>query len=832
MAGRHRQPVRRVRSQTSCCVSWPKMHDLRYAIRMLLKAPGFSATAIFALALGIGATTAMFAVIYAFLLRPLPFADADKLVMLQSRSTSSGSDLGVNYLDFTDWRAQAGSFAEMAFFNLRWNGNLQARDGSTQTLKTTFTTANLFTLLGVQPALGRNFIAADDEAGAPKVVMLSERVWRNSFGADPSVIGREINLDGASHTVVGVMPTQFRFPSQTDLWVPMGAFFAQIGGRTWRADQVIARLKPGVTVEQARTEMGLIGDRLAAQYPDTNKEIGATALPLREHWTGEVRGSLVLLLGACGAVLLIACANVGQLLLARASSRQRELLVRAALGASRARLAGQLLTESALLAFIGSAGGILLAFWLVDVVAASIPVELPFWIQIDVNPMVLAFTIAVSCVSGIAAGSLPAWNTTRVDVAESLKRSGAGNTGGTEAGGRLRDILTAAQVAASVVLLVGASLVLRSMLNLSSVDPGFDARNVVMFEVNPTYRGEESAQVRVDRYARLLERTAQVPGVALAASNNSPPFIPQRPWNRSEVTAEGESVDEQADNPLVNFQTVSPDYFELLKVPLLRGRVFEPRDNLDGKGVCIVSETLAERLWPGQDAIGKRLELGASIGQQNEWLEVIGIVRDVRHQALDRAAGPDVYKPALQLAWKQMHFLVRARPGVDPMSLVPSLQRRIAASEPGVGAFNFMSLGEEVANSMWQPRLRAWLLGFFSIVSLSLAATGLYGVVGYRVVQRTREIGIRMALGATRAAVMRLILRTSLAAVAAGLVLGIAGALMLARALRASLFGINGTDFASYAAACLLLAATAVLACWRPARRATLVNPIIALRSE
>ena len=805
--------------------------EIRYALRMLRKTPGFTAIAVFALALGIGATTAMFAVIYAFLLRPLPFAQADQLVMLQSRSTKSGTDLGVNYLDFTDWRQQSNSFAEMAFFNLRWNGNLQARDGGTQTLKTTFTTANLFSLLGVEPALGRNFMPADDEPNAAKIVLISDRVWRRTFGADRNILGREVNLDGTPRTIVGVMRKGFRFPTQTDLWIPGTEFFAANNNRTWRADQAIARLKPGATVQQARAEISLIAERLAAQYPDTNKEIGSAVVPLRQHWTGEVRGSLIVLLAACGGVLAIACANVGQLLLARASSRQRELLVRAALGASRARLAGQLLTESAILALLGSAAGILLAYWLVDVVATAIPVELPFWIEIDVNRSVLAFTVLVSCITGIVAGSLPAWSTTRVDVSEALKRSGAGSSGATESGRRMRDVLTAAQVAVSVVLLVGASLVLRSMLNLSAVDPGFDPRSVLMFEVNPTYRGAESAQVRVDRFSRLLERIAQVPGVAGTAANNSPPFVAQRPWNRSALTAEGQPLDQQTANPLANFQTVSSDYFSLMKIPLLRGRVFDARDNLDAPGVCIVSETVAARLWPAEDALGKRVAVGKN-PEPDEWMQVVGVVRDVRHQALERGAGPDIYKPTLQLAWKQMHFLVRAQPGVEPMSLIPSVQRQIAATEPEVGAFNFVSLGEEVANSMWQPRLRAWLLGFFSIVSLTLAATGLYGVIGYRVTQRTREIGIRIALGATRAAVMRLMLHTSLRAVGIGLVIGIAGALMVSRALQASLFGVSGTDLASYAGACLLLAVTAAIACWRPARRASLVNPVIALRSE
>ena len=803
------------------------MSDLRYAIRMLLKSPGFSATAIFALALGIGATSAMFGVIYAFLLRPLPFTEPEQLVMLQSRNVKTGADAGVNYVDFKDWQQQARSFADMAFFNLRWNGNLQAQDGSTQTLKTTLTTANLFTLLGVDPVLGRNLMAADDEPNADKVILISDRVWRTTFGGAQSIIGRQVQLDGTTRTVVGVMPPGFRFPTQSDLWIPAAQFF-NANDRTWRADQAIGRLKPGATLAAAKAEMAVVAQRLASEHPASNKEIGSAVVPLREHWTGGVRGSLVVLLTACGGVLAIACANVGQLLLARAGSRQRELLVRAALGASRWRLARQLLTESLVLTLLGSAAGVLLAHWIVDIVAAAIPVELPFWIHIDVNPVVLAFTAVVSGLSGIIAGSLPAWNTTRVDVSESLKRAGAGNTGATESGGRLRDVLTAAQVAVSVLLLVAAGLVLRSMLNLRAVDAGFDPRTVLMFEVNPTYRATETAQVRVDRFTRLLDRLAQMPGVVATAGNNSPPFVPQRPWNRTAVTAEGQPFYELS----TNFQTVSSDYFSLLRIPVVRGRGFDARDNLEAPRVCIVSESLVARLWPNTDPLGKRVLLGRAGGDADDWMTVVGVVRDIRHQALERAPGPDIYKPTLQLAWKQMHFLVRVRPGLAAMSLVPLIRREIAAVEPEVGAFNFTSLDHEVASSLWQPRLRAWLLSFFSSVALLLAATGLYGVIAYRVTQRTREIGIRIALGATREAIMRLIMRTSLRAVALGLLLGIAGALLVSRVLQASLFGISAADLTSYAAACLLLAITAVVACWVPARRASLVSPMAALRSE
>lgn len=809
-------------------------NDLHYAFRQLIKSPSFSATAIFALALGIGATTAMFAVIYAFLLRPLPFADPEKLAMLQSRSTRSGSDLGVNYLDFVDWQKQSRSFSDMAFFNLRWNGNLEPAGGTTETLKTTFTTANLFNLLGVEPVLGRNLTRADDEPAAPKVMLISERLWKKTFGGNPAIIGREARLDGTPRMIVGVMPSGFRFPSQTDLWVPMASVFGMSDNRSWRADQAIGRLKNGVTSREAQTEMTLIAERLSQQYSDTNKEIGAAVVPLRDHWAGDVRFSLLLLLASCGGVLLIACANVSQLLLARATTRERELSVRAALGASRWRLARQVLTESALLAIIGSVAGALMAFWLVDLVAGSIPIELPFWIRIDVNSSVLVFTIVISCVTALLAGSLPAVQAARVGISQALKTSG-GNTGGTGAGARSREILTAAQVAVSIVLLVGAGLVLRSLLKLKEVNPGFDPHNVLMMEVNPTYNGDEPAQTRVDRFSRLLQRISAMPGVEAVGANNSPPFVPQRPWNRAEFTAEHQSLDEQSRNPRANFQTVSSDYFRVVRIPLLRGRVFDDRDKLDAPRVCMISERLAKRLWPGEEAIGKRLKLGKPEGGPNpDWMVIVGVVADVRHQTLDGEAGPDLYMPSLQLAWKQMHFLVRARNawGSDPLSLVPSLRREIAATAPEVGAFNFVSLDREVGNSLWQSRLRGWLLGFFSAVALVLAATGLYGAVAYGVAQRTREIGIRIALGATRGSVLRLVLGQGMRAVAIGLVLGIGGAFFVARALNASLFGVSSNDLTSYGAACFLLAATAGIAALIPARRASLVNPMEALRTE
>lgn len=810
------------------------MSALRYAWRSLWKAPGFTIAAVLALALGIGATTAMFGVVYGFLFRPLPYPNAEQLVMLQSRQTRSGSDLGVNFLDFKDWQQQAQSFSDLAYFNLRWNGNLESGSGVTETLKTTFTTWNLFTLLGVEPVLGRGLTSADDAPDAPRVLLISQRLWQRDFAGDPGVIGRVVRLDGDARTIVGVMPPGFRFPSQSDLWIPMGKFFAQIGGRSWRADQAIGRLQAGATLAQAQAEMRVIAERLAREHPETNREVGSAVVPLRAPWTGEVRPSLVLLLAACGGILLLGCLNVSQLLLTRATTREHELAVRAALGASRTQIARQLFAESALLTIIGAAAGVALAFWLVDAIRFLIPIELPFWIRFDVNGAVLFVTVAISAMAALLAGLLPAWKGSRVDATHALKAGGA-RIGGDKARARTREALTAAQVALSLVLLIGATLLLRSLTNLREIDPGFDPRRVLMMEINPTWNSAESAQTKVDRFSRILDRIATLPAVEAAAANNSPPFVPQRPWNRSEFTAEGQTASEQSLNPLANFQTVSADYFRLLRIPLLRGRVFDARDRLEAPPVCIVSAALAENLWPGRDAVGRKLRFDAfAHADPEEWMTVAGVVGNVRHQSLEAQPGPDIYKPALQLAWKQMHYLVRMRPGwgKNPLSLLPALRREIGAVAPNVGVFNAVSLENEVADSLWQPRLRAWLLGFFSGLALLLAASGLYGTVAFGVAQRTREIGIRMALGSSRGGILRLVVRQGMRAVVIGLVLGVIAAWCSSRALQASLYGISGSDLTSYGSACLILALAAAIACWLPARRAARVNPSEALRAE
>ncbi|HEY2713723.1 MAG TPA: ABC transporter permease [Chthoniobacterales bacterium] len=808
--------------------------DFRYAIRQLWKSPSFTFAAVIVLTFGIGVTTAMFGVFYGFLLRPLPYRNPEQLVQLQSRQAHSGADLGVNYFDFEDWREQARSFSDLAYFNLRWNGNLEASRGPIETLKTTFTTWNLFAILGVDPVLGRGLTSSDDDPGAPRVMLISHRLWERDFGSDSSVIGRVVRLDGEPRTVVGVMPPGFQFPSQSDIWIPMAPFFGKAGGRAWRADQAIARLNPRVTIAQAQAEMQIIAARLAQKYPEANHEVVSAVVPLRAPWTGDVQSSLVLLLAACGGILLLGCLNVSQLLLTRATTRERELAIRSALGASRAQLARQLFTESALLTLVGAGAGAALAFWLTDLIRRLIPIELPFWVHFDVNGVVLLASLVVTTAAALLAGFLPARKAMGADATHALKTGGV-RTSSDRAGAQTREFLTILQVALSLTLLISAGLVLRSLTKLSEVNPGFDPHRVLMMEINPTWDSGESAQTRIDRYQRIIDRIAALPSVDAVAANNSPPFIAQHPWNRIEFTGEGQSATEQSLNSRANFQTVSADYFRLLRIPLLRGRVFDTRDHLGAPLVCVISQELARTLWPGRDPIGRKIRFGAfSNDDHEEWMTIIGVVGNIRHQSLATQPGPDIYKPTLQLAWKQMHYLVRLRPEAEenPLSFFPTLRHEIAMVAPEVGVFNAVSLEDGLADSLWQPRLRAWLLGFFSCFALLLAASGLYGVVAFGVAQRMREIGIRLALGATPGGVLSLVVRQGMRAVVIGLMLGVLAAWSLARALEATLYGIGRTDPWSYGGASLLLFTAALVACWLPARRAAHLNPGEALRME
>ena len=796
--------------------------DLRYGVRMLAKNPGVTLIALLTLALGIGANTAIFSIVNAFLLRPLPYGKPEQLMMVDSQFR--GQSIGVSFLDYEDWRKQNHVFEDLAFFNLRWNANLQL-GSETETLKLTFGTANLFSTLQVAPLLGHGPAAGDSDT-----VLISHRLWQSRFGNDPKIVGRQLRIDGHGLTVIGVMPPDFRFPFQSDLWWLNDRYFSR-ENRGARIDQTVARLKPGVTPEQAHAEMQEIAARLAQTYPDSNAEITATVNPLRDFWFGKLRNSFWLLLGACGFVLMIACANVANLLLTQATARERELAVRSALGASRGRLIRQSLSEVLLLASIACTGGLLLGGWSLRMLVTLLPAELlPFFVKIELDGRVLAFTLVISVLTAFFVALIPALRTASVDLNQSLKEGGKFGTNARMH--HTQRLLVVTEIALAVVLLVGAGLMLRSFTRLQNTSTGFTAEGRLYLEINPTYQRQEDYRVEfmARRYQQLLQQIATVPGVVGAAANSDLPFVGQKPWYRGEFSIEGQPTEDQKQNPVVNYQAVSPDYFRVMEIPLLRGRVFTDQDNVRPdrrRDVAIINQRLAERMWPNEDPLGKRLNCD---DESNACAEVVGVVGDVKHNSVIDEPGYDLYFACYQSYSKQTHFVVRTQG--DPMTHATAIKRAIWQVAPDTGIFNVMPVTRLTANTFWQSRLWALLFGIFSTLALVLAAAGIYGVMAFFVAQRTREIGIRMALGAQWRDVLKLVLRSGMSLVAIGLTIGLAGALALTRLMRTLLFEVAPTDVPTFVAVVLCVIVAALLSCYIPARRATKVDPLVALRYE
>ena len=798
------------------------LQDLRYGRRLLAKNPGVTLIAIVTLALGIGANTAIFTIVNAFLLRPLPYGDPDSLVMVDSQYR--GQSTGVSFADYEDWRRQNNVFDDLAFFNLRWNANLELGN-ETETLNLTFGTSNLFSTLRVAPFIGHGPTEEQSDT-----VLLSHNLWQRRFSSDPAIVGRQLHVDGRSLTVIGVMPPDFRFPFQTDLWWLSDRYFNR-QTRGMRIDQTIGRLKPGVSPQQAQADMQAIAARLAQTYPETNTEVTSSVTPLRDFWFGKIRHSFWLLLGACAFVLLIACANVANLLMTQATARERELAVRVALGASRGRLIRQSLSEALLLVTIGCAGGVVLGAWGLRLLVALLPQELlPFFVKIQLDGRVLTFTLLVSVVIALFVGLVPALRARSVDLDQSLKEGGKS---GTSAGmQRLRGLLVVTEIALAVVLLAGAGLMLRTLTRLQNTSPGFTADNVLHLEINPTYRSQDDYRVELmsRRYQQLLQQIATVPGVVAVAANSDLPFVGQKPWFRGEFSIQGQSAEDTKQNPVVNYQAVSPDYFRVMQIPLLRGRVFTDGDNLRRGGqpdVAIISSRLAQRMWPNDDPVGKRINCnddGSGCG------EVVGIAGDVKHNSLVDDVGYDIYYPAFQTYAKQTHFVARTQG--DPMMVANDIQRAIWQVSPDTGVFNVIPLARLSANTIWQSRVWGLLLGIFSAIALVLATAGIYGVMAYFVTQRTREIGIRMALGAQWSDVLKMIMRSGMLLVSIGLLIGLLGAFALTRLMTTLLFEVSPTDPITFGVVALCLIVTALLACYIPARRATKVDPLIALRYE
>jgi predicted permease len=810
--------------------------DLRYGMRMILSRPGFSAVVVLVLALGIGATSAIFSVVNAVLLRPLPYPEPDRLMMVFSTSERDGHserDGPFTGHDYVELRNQCRSCAQMAAYSRTRPSNLTG-GAEPDRARVAQVTGNLFATLGVQPILGRTFLP--EEAGGrsvgagatsgPGAVILSYGLWQRRFGADPAVIGKTVKVEGDACPVVGVMPDGFKFPDEAEAWTPV----AVSPTRNNAYLRVIARLQAGMTRAQAQAELTTIARRLEQELPQTSRGWGVNLVPLQEHVVGNVRSSLLIFIGAVGFVLLIACANVANLLLARAATRQKEMAVRAALGASRLRIIRQLLTESLLLALAGGGLGLLLAFGILKLLLAFAPQEIPRLNAISIDPWALGFTLLLSVLTGVIFGLAPALQASRPDLNVTLKDGGTRATGGASRN-RLRRLLVVAEVSMALVLLIGAGLLLKSFTRLRETKLGFNPDHVLTASVTlPPADYPTAAQMKA-YYQQALTRIAARPEAQAAGVVSWLPLGNTGVDIRGDMRVEGES--EFRPGVTASKLAVSGGYFRALGVPLLKGRAFDERDAADSPGVLIISETLARSLWPNEDALGKRINIG--FGGET-WREVVGVVGDVRQRELGAPPAMALYQPFQQVGdrlwWMIGETTFVIRTAGEPQSFIAGLRSELQTVDRELPLHNIATMDQVVSKSVADPRFYTLLLGSFSALALILASAGIYSVISYSVTQRTREIGIRLALGAQAGSILRLVVRQGIALTLAGLAIGLGGAFALTRVLSDFLYQVSVTDPTTFALLSSLLAAVALLACWIPARRATKVDPLAALRRE
>jgi len=811
--------------------------DLRSGLRLLRKNPGFAAVAVLSLALGIGANTAIFSMVNAVLLRPLPYPDSDRLAIVWQKYTKRGWGLvPMSYPNFAALREQSQVFesvgaASYGVFNLTANGGPERLLGMR-------VSANLFTVLGVSPAVGRAILPEEDKPGAQRVAILSHELWQRRFGSDAGIAGKSLTLNGEAYTIVGVMPPDFQYPPpftvtiastamampKADLWVPlaMATNQAGVGSRNF---QMIGRLKPGVSSTQAQAEMNAIAGRLEQQYPGPNTGMEFSLTTLRQQVTGSVRQALWVLFGVVGFILLIACANVANMLLARASGRRRELAVRLAVGASRLRLIRQLLTESVMLASVGGALGLLLAYWGCKLLIAINPDRIPRATEIRINWYVLGFTVALTLLTGVIFGLMPALSASKLDLNESLKEGGRSASGGVS-GGRSRQLLVVAEVALSLVLLIGAGLMIRSFARLLATDPGFKPERLLTLRLTLPSANYGPQQQQIGFYQQLMQRIERLPGVEAVGAINRLPMTGDS--DNSGFAIEGHAPANPNERIYAAHRVVNPDYFRALGVPLQRGRAFTAGDAAGAPGVAIINQTAARVFWPNEDPLGKRI--GPDGFPPGTWLTIVGVIDDVRHAALGVEPQPEIYWPYSQKTDRRIDLLIRTT--ADPLSLAGAVRSEIWAIDKDLPVSDVKTMDELLSGSVAQPRFYALLLAAFAVVALLLAIVGLYGVMSYAVNQRTHEIGIRMALGGSPRDVLRLSINQGMRLALIGIGIGLGGALALTRLMKTLLFGVSTTDPLTFTVIALLLTFVALLACWIPARRATKVDPLIALRCE
>ena len=799
--------------------------DVRYAFRSLLKYPGFTIVAVLTLALGIGANTAIFSIVNSILLMPLPFTNPDQLVMIWENNAQQGlKDSTVAPAKFLDWRDHSKSFEQVGAFWPYQASNLSLNDDP-ERIPSAAVSYELFQVLGVPPLNGRTFLPEEDKPGGDPAVIISYRLWQRRFNSDPGLVGQGVKLDGKSYTVVGIMPSGFSFPDQAEMWLPMAFSPNETKNRESHIVHVVGRMKSGVTVKEAQTEMSLLANQLAQQYPDTDGGWDVTVVPLLDQVVGEIRPSLLILLGAVGVVLLIACANVANLLLARAATRQKEIAIRSAVGASGRKLIRQLLTESVMLSLIGGALGLLLSYWAVNLLVAAIPEDIPRIKSVQINGWVLGFTVIVSLLTGVVFGLAPALHASRPDLNEILKEvpkgsaRKAGRTG-------LRGLLVVVEVALSLVLMIGAGLMIKSFLRLNSVDPGFSSNNILTARIQLGRSKYPRSSNRRAFYQQVINKIEELPGVESVGAINTLPLGGD--GLAFQLLIEGRVPQNQSEQLMADFRVINQNYFATMGIPLKRGRVFTDQDTETSPKVAVINETLANRHFPGEDPIGKRISL-IMFGDPVDH-EIIGVVGDVKHSTLDSESGLEVYDSYIQTPSPFMTLAVRT--SAPPMSMASGLRSAVLSLDNEQPIFNVKTMEQIVSDSIVMPRLSTSLLAIFAGLALFLAAIGIYGLVSFSVTQRRQEIGIRMALGAKQSDVLKLALIQGAKLALIGVVIGLVGAFAATRLLSSLLYNVSVTDSITYIAVSLFLIFITLLASYIPARRAMRVDPLIALRHE
>ena len=802
------------------------LRDLRFAVRSLLKRPALTIIAIVTLAIGIGANSAIFSTINALLLKPLPFPDPERVVALWDKVPSRGVERNeVTVANYLDWRAQNKSFEQLGIYRW-WSTNLTGAD-SPERVQGFQVTPNFLDVVGVKPMMGRGFSAEEDQPGKDAVALLTYSLWQRRFGADPNIVNKTIATNGVARTVIGVMPPEFNYPKGGEIYAPLAITPELARSRGNHSYLAIGRLKPGISLQSAQADLDVIASQLEKQYPEENTGRGVVIYPILEDTVRMYSTALWVMMAAVGFVLLIGCANVANLMLARATGRQREIALRAALGASRFRIIRQLLTESVLLGVLGGALGILVAYWGVDAIRTASPGEAarfaPGWNHLGINLPVLAFTLLLSVLSGVLFGLAPAWQLSRPDLNTALKEGGRQGASGSH---RLRGLLVVSEVALSLMLLISAGLLIRSFLQLVKTDPGFNADSLLTMNlVLPAAKYKDEPQ-RAAFYSELIRRVEGLPGVESAAAVNHLPLGGSN--SSTSFLVEGLAEPPPGQEYGGRYRVCTPNYFKTMGIAVLKGRAFTDQDRAGAPPVIIVNETLARKYWPNTDAIGKRMRYTGPLAE-NPWMQVVGVVKDVKHE-MSLPITEDFYIPHAQDAWQSMVLVAKTK--VEPAAMAAPIRQQVWSMDKDQPVFDVHTMREVRAISLALYSFSSVMLSIFAGVALLLAAIGIYGVMSYAVTQRTQEIGIRMALGARGMDVLKLVVRNGMALALIGVAVGLAGAYALTRLLGSLLVGVKPTDVVTFSTVTFGLLLIALLACFIPARRATKVDPMVALRYE